>query len=149
MGLRLFLAAVIVVSSQTVRPSPDRQLTAEIEQADRAMFDAFNRRDLDGMMAMFADDLEFYHDKDGRLTFSDVRAGFDRMFKTPEAPTRQLVPDSMRVYPIPQFGAIEIGAHRFCHIEKGKEECGVFDFTIVWRKQANRWQATRAVSYGH
>ena len=142
-------ALVAVAMTAAAQPPADSQLYDEIARADRVMFDAFNGRDLNGLMASFSEDLEFYHDKDGRLAFSDVKAGFDRMFKTPEAPRRELVPGSLRVYPIPKFGAMEVGSHGFCHVENGKEECGVFDFAMVWQNQGNRWRVTRVMSYGH
>jgi hypothetical protein len=147
--MALALAAIAMMGASRSQPSTDRQLYDEIVRADRIMFDAFNRRNLDGLMASFSDDLEFYHDKDGRLSLADVRGGFDRMFKSPEAPRRELVPGSMRVYPIPKFGAMEIGSHKFCHVENGKEDCGVFDFSHVWQKQGDRWRVTRVLSYGH
>jgi hypothetical protein len=148
LGLVL-VALATTAGTQTQQVSTDRQLYDEIVRADRVMFDAFNGRDLDGLMASFSEDLEFYHDKDGRLTFSDVKAAFDRMFTSPEAPRRELVPGTLRVYPIPRYGAMEVGSHRFCHVENGKDECGVFDFSHVWQNQGNRWRVTRVLSYGH
>jgi hypothetical protein len=145
----VLVALAATTGIRTPQAPTERQLYDEIVRADRVMFDAFNSRDLSGLMASFSDDLEFYHDKDGRLTFSDVKAGFDRMFKSPEAPRRELVPGTLRVFPIPRYGALEVGSHRFCHVENGKDDCGVFDFSQVWQKQGDRWRATRILSYGH
>jgi len=47
-------------------------LTTEIQKQDAAFFGAFNAHELEAMMAFFAADLEFYHDKDGRLSFDQV-----------------------------------------------------------------------------
>lgn len=135
--------------SQATQGTPAPPLYNDIAHADRALFDAFNARDLEGVMAYFSEDVEFYHDKDGRETFADVRAGFERMFKGSEVPTRELVPGSLHVYPVPRYGALEVGSHRFCHVEKGKQDCGVFDFTQVWQQQGGRWRLTRVISYGH
>jgi len=55
-------------------------LTTEIQKQDAAFFGAFNAHELEAMMAFFAADLEFYHDKDGRLSFDQVKAGFQTMF---------------------------------------------------------------------
>ena len=52
--------------------------------------------------------------------------------------TRTLVEGTLEVYPIKDYGAIEVGAHRFCHTENGKEECGSFKFVTVWRKVGDR-----------
>jgi hypothetical protein len=61
---------------------------------------------------------------------------------------RELVPGSLKVYPIKDFGAIEQGVHRFCQFDTG--DCdGIADFVIVWRRQGDKWQITRVLSYGH
>jgi hypothetical protein len=64
-------------------------------------------------------------------------------------------PTPLEVYPIKDYGAIEIGAHRFCHKGKGNDaspartDCGVFKFAIVWRKIGDSWKISRVLSYGH
>ena len=131
------------------RASQGASLEAEIASADRALFDAFNARDITGVMVYFAKDLEFYHDNDGKLSYDDVRAGFTKMFSTPLAPQRTLVNGSMHVYPVPNYGAMQVGEHLFCHIEQGKPDCGVFQFAHVWQNVDGRWRITRAMSYGH
>ena len=143
------LAIVIAAPASAQRESGDRQLYDEILRADRAMFEAFNGRNLNGLMASFTEDLEFYHDSDGKESFAETKAGFERMFATPDPPRRELVAGSLRVYPVPRFGAMEIGSHKFCHVERGKEECGVFDFAMVWQKQASGWRVSRVLSFGH
>jgi hypothetical protein len=62
---------------------------------------------------------------------------------------RDLVRGSIEVYPIKDYGAIEIGQHRFCHKENAKEECGTFKFAMVWRKSDGLWRISRVLSYGH
>jgi hypothetical protein len=64
-------------------------------------------------------------------------------------------PTPLEVYPIKDYGAIEIGAHRFCHKEKGNDaspartDCGTFKFAMVWRKIGDSWKISRVLSYGH
>jgi Domain of unknown function (DUF4440) len=148
----LALGLVVIATATPAsaqRESNDRQLYDEILRADRAMFEAFNGRNLNALMASFTEDLEFYHDNDGKESFADTKAGFERMFAMPDPPRRELVPGTLRVYPVPRFGAMEIGSHKFCHVERGKEECGVFDFAMVWQKQANGWRVSRVLSFGH
>ncbi|MCW8090954.1 DUF4440 domain-containing protein [Alteromonas sp. ASW11-130] len=53
-----------------------------------------------------------------------------------------------KVYPVKDFGAIQIGEHTFCHEENGKEDCGTFGFTTVWKKTDMHWQMHRVTSYG-
>jgi hypothetical protein len=116
---------------------------------DRAMFDAYNAHDVDGLMAWFAEDLEFYHDTGGLLDFQQVKAGFTSVFASNKDIRRELVEGSLEVYPIKNYGAIEIGAHRFCHTENGKADCGTFQFTQIWRLKDGAWKVAREVSYGH
>jgi hypothetical protein len=61
---------------------------------------------------------------------------------------RELVPGSLRVYPIKDFGAIAQGTHRFCQFKSGTCD-GAADFLIVWRNQSGTWNITRVLSYGH
>jgi hypothetical protein len=44
---------------------------------------------------------------------------------------------------------MEIGRHRFCHKENGKDDCGSFGFAMVWRKTGASWKISRVLSYGH
>jgi len=55
----------------------------------------------------------------------------------------------MEVYPIPGYGAVEMGEHRFTHMENGKEVVGIFKFTHVWQYKETAWKVTRVVSVGH
>ncbi len=124
-------------------------LLDEIRRQDTAMFDAFNRHDLDAVMATFSEKLEFYHDTGGLQSYSDVRNGFRTIFARNDGIRRELVKGSLDVYPIKGYGAIELGAHRFCHVEQGREDCGTFRFLHVWQKDGQTWKVTRVVSYGH
>ena len=116
---------------------------------DRKMFDACNAHDVDGLMAMFSDDLEFYHDKGGLLDHAQVKAGFTNVFGNNKDIRRELVDGTLEVYPVNGYGAIEIGAHRFCHTEDGKPDCGTFRFMQLWRYKDGAWQVSRDISYGH
>jgi hypothetical protein len=71
------------------------------------------------------------------------------MFASATDIKRVLVKDSLEVYPVKDYGAIEIGAHRFCHKENDKDECGTFEFAMVWRKTGDSWKISRVLSYGH
>jgi ketosteroid isomerase-like protein len=124
-------------------------LTTEIQKQDAAFFGAFNAHELEPMMAIFAADVEFYHDKDGRQSFDQLKAGFQTMFSRNDGIRRDLVPGTFRVYPVPNYGAIETGTHKFCHVERGKDDCGAFQFVLVWQKQDGRWRVTRALSFDH
>lgn len=117
------------VLSQTV---PGQQkLYNEIHQKDKTLFDAFNAQNINKLKAIFAPDLESYQDNDGLASYAQTIKDFEAMFRQPNKIHRELIEDSLEVYPIKNFGAIEAGAHKFCHIENGKEECGTFKFMHV------------------
>lgn len=129
----------------------DARLTATIAALDTATFDAFNHCDqpaqLEKYGSYFATGLEFYHDLGGVTWTRDAMVGNTRKNVCGHY-RRELVPGSMRVYPIKDFGAIEQGEHTFCQF--GSDKCeGIADFVIVWRLRDKRWEATRVLSYGH
>ncbi len=93
--------------------------------------------------------LEFYHDKSGLTFFSDNIAAFHRLKKNTPDLTRELIKESVEVYPIPNYGAVQIAQHRFCHLENGKMDCGVFKFIHVWKKTNEGWKVTRIISVDH
>lgn len=121
----------------------------EVLRADAAMFRAFDEHDLEGLMKWFSADVEFFHDSAGLQHHEEVLAGFKGLFAKNDGIRRYLLLDSVEVYPIPRYGAIEVGTHRFCHVEEGREVCGNFKFLQVWKKVGESWQVTRVVSYGH
>ena len=142
--------AVASAARSAPTPSPEaRALYDEIARADQALFDAFNAHDLAGVKTFFADDMEMYHDTGGLLSFADAIAGTESNFAKDNGLRRDLVPGTLEVYPIRGYGAIEVGAHTFCHREDGRDDCGTFKFLHVWRQRDGQWQITRAVSYDH
>lgn len=117
--------------------------------ADAELFDAFNRADLKGVARMLSPDLEFYQDNEGVASYKRTLDDFKTMFAQLNHIRRVIDPASVDIRPIKGFGALEIGTHRFCHIENGSEICGDFRFVHVWRSTAGKWQLSRVISYGH
>jgi len=117
---------------------------------DTALFDSFNKcsdpAELKKHAAFFAQGVEFYHDLGG------VTLGADSMLANTRKNVcgkfrRELDVASFRVFPIPGYGAMTIGTHRFCHTPTTCE--GVGEFTTVWKEENGAWQITRALSYAH
>lgn len=155
-AIALFMAASFSISGEEVAQEAARKTAATsgelfdtIAQMDKAMFDAFNEHEVDRLMSLFTNDLEFYHDTGGLTDFRQTGESFKGLFsRTPDI-RRDLVKGTLEVYPIKDHGAIEIGEHRFCHKENGKDDCGAFKFVMIWRKQGETWKVSRVVSYGH
>jgi ketosteroid isomerase-like protein len=132
-------------------PSQSEILFDEIEKMDKTLFDAFNRRDFEGVQKFFAKNLEFYHDKDGLTDYVQNMESFRRHFSETTKIRRELVKGSLEVYPVKNYGAIEVGVHRFYTTEPGQPEqlAATAKFTHIWRRAGNSWQITRVVSYDH
>jgi hypothetical protein len=149
-SVALFLAAARCSTNPATRssaPATDA-LYGAISRADSLMFAAFNAHDLEQLQRWFARDLEFYHDTGGLLSYEQAMEGFRSNFAKNNGLRRDLV-GRLEVYPIRGYGAIEVGSHKFCHAENGKDDCGVFKFVHVWHNENGRWQITRVISYDH
>ena len=115
------------------------------------MFAAFNAHDADLLGTFFTSDLEFYHDKSGLASFDTTMADFRGLFarNMDTGLRRDLVPGSLEVYPLGDFGALEVCLHRFCHMANGTDDCGTFKNIMVWRKDDAEWKVSRVISYDH
>ena len=136
-------------AAPAAQPAPKNELYQTIARLDTEMFAAFNAHDADKLMSYFAPSVEFYHDKGGLSNFSQTKAGFTRMFAQSPDITRTLVPGTLEVYPVKDYGAMHIATQRFCHVENGRNDCGNSKFVMVWQQQAGTWRITRVVSYDH
>ena len=144
------LTGILSVTAQENKVAQtSRELYNEIAQMDSIMFAAFNTQNLVKFQSLFTEDLEWFQDNGGLISYKAVFENFDNTFKRPYKLTRELVPGSLEVHPIKDYGAIEIGVHRFRHIENGKEEVGTFKFLMIWQNKNGQWKISRVVSYDH
>ncbi|WP_306581478.1 nuclear transport factor 2 family protein [Dokdonella sp.] len=154
----LFVVLAAALTGCSVAPATESReassgtpLNETISALDAAVFDAFNHCGDPGQLekhaSYFAENVEFYHDTGG-VTWnrSDMLAN-TRKYVCGNF-TRELIPGTLQVYPIKDFGAISQGSHRFCQVSSGKCE-GLADFTILWRQSGDKWEITRVLSYGH
>lgn len=145
--LIIVFAATVSLKAQNSKTSDS--LYKEIAHMDSVLFNAFNNRDLEKFKTLFTQDLEFYHDKGGLTTYAYTIESFKNTISQNNGLRRELIKGSLEVYPIKDYGAVEIGAHTFCHLENGKQDCGTFKFVNVWKKIGNEWKISRVVSYDH
>lgn len=152
----LIMAAPIVDAAATRNPSTadtpaHDALYTTVSKLDTDLFYTFNHcaspDQLQEHASYLAPNLEFYHDKGG-VSWSRR----DYMSKTKSnvcgQTRRELIPGSLEIFPIKDYGAIEQGKHKFCSLKSGK--CfGEAQFFIVWHHLDNRWVVTRVFSYGH
>jgi hypothetical protein len=123
----------------------DQKLYNTIVHMDSVYFNAYNTCDMDTQAAIYADSIEFYHDKGGLMT--SKQALLDAIKKNICGKvTRVLVKGSIEVYPIAGFGAVEIGLHRFVNHAESESPSKPDKFIVIWRLKNNKWQITRVVS---
>ena len=134
--------------ARTTTVAPQLPLQTEIRAMDDSLSAGFNAHNVNTLMSLFATDLEFYHDTQGLQDYQAVSAGFRSVFASNTDIRRERV-SAPEVYPVRGYGAIEVGAHRFCHTEGGRQDCGTFKLVQVWRREISGWKIARVVSYGH
>ncbi|THH40751.1 nuclear transport factor 2 family protein [Neolewinella litorea] len=112
---------------------------------DRRYFDAYNDCDMETQAAIYADDLEFYHDRGGLSTSkAEILQGIEANICGKVR--RILLPETVEVHPIPGFGAIEIGYHRFENAAEPDAPSIPSRFITVWRRDGDRWRMARVIS---
>ncbi|MEM1090206.1 MAG: nuclear transport factor 2 family protein [Pseudomonadota bacterium] len=116
---------------------------------DQKLFTAFNNRDIETTREIFDPDLEFFHDTEGLIDYSQAIKNSESLFAANTGLKRELLHNTMEVHPVPGYGAIQVGEHRFCHPEGDVMDCGTFKFLHVWKFADDRWTVTRVASYGH
>ncbi|HEX6741784.1 MAG TPA: nuclear transport factor 2 family protein [Sphingomicrobium sp.] len=144
----------------TVPPQP--ALTEQVERADAELFDLFfvARCDERRFRALLADDVEFYHDKDG----FGIRSAADFMAAYRQncaaradagawRSRRVLVAGSLHVDPVPGWGAIETGDHLFFErhgVDGAERLAGKARFAMVWVLGSDgKWRVSRVLSFAH
>ena len=157
----LLMISTIITACSTTKTNPDSnpkinsmmtgELYDSIAQLDSIFFNAFNTRDLDKLKELLSDSLEFYHDLGGVTNYSQNIDAFKRTFASERKLRRELLKNTLEVYPIKDFGAVETGVHRFYAAEKGQQEIlsSEAKFVQLWQRKNGQWKITRIISYGH
>jgi hypothetical protein len=148
----LLSAAGEMRAQMKVAALPEIKNQAELDQAvaalDQALFDAYNRCDLSKFASLVADDVEFYHDSGG------VTLGKEKLILSvknnicSQDVQRELVPGTLKIYHMKDYGAIEMGVHRFLHPKTGTPT-GAASFVHLWQCKDGAWKVTRVLSYDH
>ena len=135
------MLALLIASA----PAIGQDLRSTILHLDSAFFNAYNSCDMDTQAALISDSIEFYHDHNGLSTSkADLLTGIKNNICGKV--TRVLEKGSVEVYPIPGFGAVEIGYHRFINHQESEKPSGPGRFVIFWRQKEGKWQLYRIAS---
>lgn len=153
-AVALVIAAPDVGRAQarsSTAPPESRQsgvLYDQLAQADSILFEAlFSQCDAERANVLLDTDVEFYDDRTGLSAGDDLREDFRRL--TENCPAnhgvrRVLLPESVEVYPIEGFGALQTGVHHF--VERGAATSTVAKFIHVWKRLGDEWKLARIIS---
>ena len=139
------------VMAQPGSTSSKDSLFRTIQMMDSIFFHAFNTCDTSKSKSLFTKDLEFYHDAGGLTNYDENLNSIRYRCNNKAKVRRELVKGTLEVYPIANYGAIEIGLHKFYYTEPGKSEQldGTFRFVHIWIHKNNDWKISRVISYDH
>ena len=106
------------------------------------------------MRRLLTDDFEMFHDKGGHVAASGadfVKATEDKCRRQSEGTdflsTRKLVPETLKVYAINNYGAISTGTHEFFAVKAGEPDLLTENgqFTIVWKEEERARGSSRGL----
>ncbi len=159
MKLRITLSWIFIffVGSLAAQPNASnlqQELYKTIARLDSTFFATAYTCNPEKNSSFFTDDLEFYHDVTGPTyslkTFMEV---LDKNFCGPKDFTlrRELVPGTMKVYVMQNYGAVQTGEHYFYVTRRGEKETrtGIAKFTHLWEFKNGSWKISRVISYDH
>ena len=123
----------------------DREVYDIIVTKDKEYFDAYNACDMEKQRSLYSEDLEFFHDKGGLSpSKQEVLSSIEKNICGKV--TRTLIEGSIEVYPIKDYGAIEIGYHKFYNNQEPNAKSKPSKFIIVWKNENERWYISKVIS---
>lgn len=115
-----------------------------IVSMDKKFFDAYNTCDIPIADSLLSEDIEFYHDLGG-LSTSKTQLMDGLKNNICGKVTRVLQEGSIEVYPIKNYGAVQMGKHGFYNRSE-KNKIKYAKFVHIWRLEHGSWRLTRVVS---
>ena len=146
----VFLSTIISISArgqekdQAPLYKPEsKALYDTIVRMDSTWEDSYNNCKMDVQERIISDDLEFYHDRGGVMTSKKllIEALKNNIC---DKVTRELLKGSIEVYPINNYGAVEMGYHRF-HNKKENSTSRYARFVHIWHNENGQWKIKRVV----
>ncbi len=139
---------VMSVNNITAQVEKSSELYKTIVALDSSFFNAYNTCDinLEKYASFYSDTIEFYHDKGGLMTSKQDIVDATKKNICGKV-TRELVKGSIEVYPIKDYGAVEIGLHKFHNnTEKENNVSNSVKFIMIWVHKDDGWKITRVIS---
>lgn len=152
--LKILLLFVILASSQLYGQT-NKELYTKVAQLDSSFFVSFNICDLETYGSFLSEDYEFYHDQQGMTKSRDAELESMKVFcgeqRERQKLRRELIPGSLKVFPMNKYGAIATGEHKFYLVinEQTIKSVTKAKFTTLWKLEDDEWKMTRTLSYDH
>ena len=156
----LFMSCIVLVTAFTTSCDSKKQdnvivlenykpidiaLQHKIEELDSIFFTAYNTCDLEQQAALISEDIEFFHDLGG---LSTSKTDIIEALKTNICGkvTRKLIKGSIEVYPINNYGVVQMGYHKFYNNQEPDAISNPSKFVTIWKKDNEDWKMTRIIS---
>lgn len=140
-----FLLSAFLVLSVTGVSAQNADLQRTMERLDSLFFKAYNTCDLATQATYYSDSIEFFHDKSGLDTSKENILANTRKYVCGRV-TRTLVPGSLEVSPLPGYGAVVLGSHRFHNSAEPDAPSMPSKFVMVWKQTSAGWKITKVIS---
>lgn len=140
---------IIVTYNLNAQNKEESEVFNTLKKADSLLFDVgFNKCYLPQVEQLVADDIEFYHDRDGITKSKEkfIASIKDNLCNSGKnIIKRELDKSSFKVFPLYRdgkiYGAIQNGSHSF-----GQTQA---EYSHLWLIQKNEWKLSRVLSYNH
>ena len=137
--LFITLQLFTTISNSQSQNNSKQELEAIITYHDSIFWKGFNTCNLKILKDYVSDDLEFYHDKDGLTkgakTFLKISEKNLCSSKNNWRLRREAIQGSIKVYPINNYGAVEIGYHTFFNNREPNAKSTPSKFIAIWKKE--------------
>ena len=117
----------------------------QIVKMDSIYFNAYNTCDIKTQADIYDKNIEFFHDKGGLMTSKEDLLKALKINICGKV-TRTLIKGSVEVYPIKNYGAIQIGYHKFYNNQEPNAKSSPSKFIVTWKLKDKQWKITKVIS---
>ena len=141
----IIITLVLVSNILKGQDAEDKALYDTIMDLDKTYFTAYNDCDMKIQSEFYDDDIEFYHDMGGLATDkAELLKSIEKNICGKV--TRTLIEESVEVHPIKDFGAVQIGMHKFYNNQEPNAISKPTKFIVIWKKTDSKWLMSRVIS---
>jgi uncharacterized protein DUF4440 len=130
---------------------PHDELAAEIREADRQVFEAYQDCNLSRYASFLSADLEFYQDNLGVRNRRQILTSMKNRCSEGIHLSRRVNDKTLVINAVPGYDAVEAGTHSIYSVQEGGSEHldAIAQFVQIWTKKAGHWQLLRVVTFDH